>query len=226
MVRLSQNSTYSRLHSQNKKPVEYGSATYALNAQSLLLETLRLVRSASPGARTKWQELHLACQREGMSFPNLVGKSDSGMAAVEEVLEKGDWGSAIKLHRLLPDGDYAGGRVKRTDTGLNTMVGEQPNGAGLCIKSNGIYVGQFKAGVPEGKGTWGHSEGDSYVGEWYKGRWHGWGKLTGKHLYPHSAEGLFANGMYIGNPKDATTHKENALGQLKKWLRKYLTKDI
>jgi len=55
-----------------------------------------------------------------------------------------------------------------------------PNGLGVLISPDGRwkYVGEFKDGEKNGKGTYTHSGGGKYVGEWKDGLMNGQGTLT------------------------------------------------
>jgi len=64
------------------------------------------------------------------------------------------------------------------------------------------YTGHFKAGYPDGKGTYVWANGNRYTGEWEHGKRSGTGELT-LHLADGDSiiKGLWKNDKYIGPPK-------------------------
>ena len=71
-----------------------------------------------------------------------------------------------------------------------------PHGKGTFTWADGAkHVGEFKDGKGHGKGTWIHPDGDKYVGEYKNNKKHGKGTYT------------FANGeKYVGEWKDDKRH--------------------
>ena len=78
-------------------------------------------------------------------------------------------------------------------------------------KAEGVdtYTGHFKAGYPEGRGTYLWANGDSYTGEWEQGRRSGVGVLT-LHLFDSDSivKGLWKDDKYLGPvpPKPEVIH--------------------
>jgi len=71
-----------------------------------------------------------------------------------------------------------------------------PHGKGATTHPNGDrYVGEFKSGDKHGNGTFAYSNGSSYVGEFKDGKRHGKGTFTW-------ASGSFAGDKYVGEYKD------------------------
>ena len=61
------------------------------------------------------------------------------------------------------------------------------------------YLGEFKKGLPKGKGVYRWNNGDSYDGEWKKGNRHGYGKFTFMIAGKISImEGKWVNDEFIG----------------------------
>ncbi|RYF20842.1 MAG: hypothetical protein EOO77_07220 [Oxalobacteraceae bacterium] len=222
-MRITQNSIYSRFSSLETK--QSGMSADASSIEALFVGALQLTKRSSPEARDQWQELHEACREEKKNFSDLVGNFPQGKTAVEEVLELKDWRSAIRLFTLLPEGEYAEKRVCRTKNGLFQIKNSKPNGPGLCMDNETVYMGEFKDGNANGFGKLIHLAGDTYVGEWSEGKRHGWGKLSGKALYQYSAEGLFVENNYVGNPKTEKGDKPTAIGQLKEWIKQFFSGD-
>ncbi|RLD87336.1 MAG: hypothetical protein DRJ09_10475 [Bacteroidetes bacterium] len=78
-------------------------------------------------------------------------------------------------------------------------------------KAEGVdtYTGHFKAGYPEGKGTYLWANGDSYTGEWEQGKRSGEGVLT-LHFSDGDSivKGLWKDDKYLGPvpPKPEVIH--------------------
>ena len=72
------------------------------------------------------------------------------------------------------------------------------SGSGISIGEN-KYEGEFRNGLPHGKGTIFYAEGATYIGEWKKGLRQGEGKYTfkvdGKELIK---EGIWKKDKFIG----------------------------
>ncbi len=74
----------------------------------------------------------------------------------------------------------------------------QAHGKGIAV---GIdkYEGSFKAGLPDGKGTYTWESGDSYSGDWVTGQRHGTGKMILKISGKDSIqEGVWAKDVFKG----------------------------
>jgi hypothetical protein len=63
-----------------------------------------------------------------------------------------------------------------------------------------MYVGQFKAGLPEGKGTYTWKSGDVFKGEWVKGVREGQGSMAFKRAGKSDSvvNGMWKNDTYAG----------------------------
>ena len=94
---------------------------------------------------------------------------------------------------------------KTCKTSYEEYVGEftdDLSGKGMCTNVNGQkYVGEFKEGLPHGKGTNifgdGPKKGDKYTGEYKDGLRHGQGTYTcanGKVF-----KGTWKDGEFLGN---------------------------
>jgi hypothetical protein len=73
------------------------------------------------------------------------------------------------------------------------------NGKGKSVGTD-VYEGDFKAGLPDGSGTYTWSNGSSYTGQFVKGIKQGKGVLTIKQINaPDSVvEGYWKNDVYVG----------------------------
>ncbi|MDN5201290.1 hypothetical protein QQ008_07955 [Fulvivirgaceae bacterium BMA10] len=89
-------------------------------------------------------------------------------------------------------GTYEGGCKK----GLADGIGE--------AKGTDSYKGQFKKGLPNGKGVYTWANGNVYDGEWKKGKMHGQGKMMVKVSQDADSTyiGYWQNDEYIGTEKE------------------------
>ncbi|KAL7544092.1 hypothetical protein ACHAXR_013542 [Thalassiosira sp. AJA248-18] len=105
-----------------------------------------------------------------------------------------------------------------TYTGEYNIMGKRHGDGELKWANDDKYVGKFKDGYIEGRGTISFHDGTEYTGQWRKNRFHGEGtrRFTNGNVYTgHYDSGTrqgqgrcyFANGdMYVGDWKQDTIH--------------------
>ena len=79
------------------------------------------------------------------------------------------------------------------------------NGIGEATGKD-FYSGEFRNGLPHGKGKYIWANGENYQGEWKKGKMNGFGEMKRKIAGPDSlTSGYWIDNEYIGKKKDIYT---------------------
>ena len=64
------------------------------------------------------------------------------------------------------------------NTSKNSNAVKLKNGKHTEVYENGKYVGNFRKGLRDGKGTYTFTNGDKYTGDWFNGERHGYGESS------------------------------------------------
>jgi len=133
------------------------------------------------------------------------------------------------LSRSLMSGTFehvssTGGVTRYEGTFLNNPDSERPtpHGAGVRTNTDGsTHSGQWRDGVPDGHGEWVAAPPlcESFVGEWKKGKKHGFGiqKFANGDMY----EGDWANGKFHDRGKYVYANGDEFLGIWENGVKKH-----
>lgn len=82
------------------------------------------------------------------------------------------------------------------------------NGSGEAWGEQDHYIGKFKKGLPDGKGTYYYSDQAVYVGIWFQGMRHGEGTFTFKLNCRDTIQtGLWEKDVFTGKPANYQPYK-------------------
>lgn len=109
--------------------------------------------------------------------------------AIKALLWTKDWQSIAFVHSILSPGYYANQTVVCDSMRLAEIKERKPHGLGREIEEGRVLVGKYS---------------DVYEGEFFEGKRHGWGKLSGADV-PNARpmEGIFSYSGFQGNPWQA-----------------------
>lgn len=179
----------------------------------LAASTLWKTESLDPTAVTRWEHLFDECSRLNIKFDGIIASEVRYHRSILELLlESKNVKCCSFVHFVLKSGDYAFGRVLRTDSLLITKEDKFGRSHGFQrLPGNGHYVGEFLSRQRDGVEKMDLNLGRIYRGDFQKDLYHGYGQVTSKVKSSESYEGIFIEGGYFGNPKTRTVQRKNRL---------------
>jgi hypothetical protein len=154
-------------------------------------------------AKYLWLDVISNCHSLGLDLRNIFeAKLDQGVTVLESCLASEDWESCLVIAHALPEGRYCSGRVQSygkglilSEDGLNKQKGVLESDEPGCY-----YGGSLSKNKRHGKGIVKLGLDHFFEGDFVDNQKHGRGVYRkGKDAHVVS-QGLYINGVFVGNP--------------------------
>jgi hypothetical protein len=171
----------------------------------LAKEAIDLGRFKDRRSKTLWLNIINASRSLNIELRKIVeARLADGKTVLETCIDIQDWDSCLEFVFALPDGRYCDDRIVRKHRALILDEDGRKKQKGILASPEGFYyAGELSSNHMHGKGILTSASESVFEGTWKNNQRHGWGVYRNVNTQRISHEGLFVEGKWLGDTRQA-----------------------